>query len=112
MKALHQLADRWEAEAETLERYNDERGAATARLHATELREAVRAQPDKHLSPPEASSVSGYSRRRLRELEAEGRLENHGRKGAPRYRRGDLPTKPRTNDGFDAVAEARSLMTS
>ena len=111
MKALHQLADRWDAEAETLERYHDERGAAAARLHAKELRESMRVQADEHLSPSEAEAASGYSRRRLRELEAEGRLENHGRKGAPRYRRGDLPAKPRSDDGFDAVAEARSLIT-
>ena len=112
MKALYELADRWEAEAETLERYHDERGAATARLHATELREAVRAQVDELLSPPEAEKASGFSRRRLRELEADGRLENHGRKGAPRYRRSDLPTKSRADDGFDAAAEASRLITS
>ena len=112
MKALLQLAERWEDEAATLERYHDERGAAVARLHATELREAVRAQADEHLSPPEAEAASGYSRRRLRELEAVGKLENFGRKGAPRYRRGDLPTKPRAEDGFDAVAEARRLTSS
>ena len=112
MKALHQLADRWDAEALTLERYHDVRGAATARLHATELREAVKAQVDELLSPPEAEVVSGYSRRRLRELETEGKLENCGRKGAPRYRRGDLPTKSQTDDGFDAAAEARRLITS
>jgi len=112
MKALHQLADRWDAEALTLERYHDARGAATARLHATELREAVRAQADEHLTPPEAEAASGYSRRRLRELEAEGKLENCGKKGAPRYRLGDLPTKPRADDGFDAVTEARSLIKS
>ncbi len=112
MKAFHQLAERWEAEAVTLERYHDARGAATARLHAMELREAVRAQADQLLSPAEAEAASGYSRRRLRELEAEGKLENCGKKGAPRYRRGDLPTKPRADDGFDAVAEAGSLIRS
>ena len=112
MKALYELAERWELEAETLERYRDERGAAAARLHATELREAVRSDADELLSPPEAEAASGYSRRRLRELEAEGKLENCGKKGAPRYRRGDLPAKPRSDDGFDAVAEARRLITS
>ena len=112
MKALKELAERWEAEAVTLERYSDTRGAAMARLHATELREAVRSHAEELLSPPEASSVSGYSRRRLRELEAQGKLENCGKKGAPRYRRGDLPAKLRSDDGFDAVAEARRLITS
>ena len=111
MKALKELAERWEAEAQTLDHYHDARGAATARLHATELREAVRSNADEVLSPAEAEAASGYSRRRLRELEAEGRLQNHGKKGAPRYRRGDLPTKPRSDDEFDAVAEARRLLS-
>ena len=110
MKALLQLADRWDVEAVTLERYHDARGAATARLHATELREAVRLHAAELLCPAEAEAACGYSRRRLRELEAEGKLRNHGRKGAPRYRRGDLPTKP--NDGYDAAAEARRLLAS
>ena len=111
MKALHELADRWEAEAVTLEHYHDARGAATARLHATELREAVKSHSDELLSPPEAEAASGYSRRRLRELEADGKLTNHGRKGSPLYRRRDLPTKRRADDGFDAAAEARRLIT-
>ena len=70
----------------------------------------MRSHSNELLSPPEAEAVSGYSRRRLRELEAEGKLVNHGKKGAPRYRRGDLPIKPR--DGFNAVAEAKRLLAS
>ena len=110
MKSLHELAERWEAEAETLDRYNDARGAATARLHATELREAVRAHDNELLGPAEAEAASGYSRRRLREFEAGGSLMSYGKKGAPRYRRCDLPTKPRSDDEFDAAAEARRLL--
>ena len=110
MRALLDLADRWEAEATALERYHDARGAAVARLHATELREAIRTQADELLSPVEAAVVSGYSRRRLRELDADGKLENCGKKGAPLYRRGELPTKARANDGFDAAAEAKGLL--
>ena len=111
MSALSSLAARWELEAETLDRYHDERGAAAARLHAVELREALRSVADELLTPREAEEASGYSRRRLRELESEGRLTNHGRKGSPRYRRADLPTKARTDDGFDAVGAARGLLT-
>ena len=111
MKMFHELADRWELEAATLDRYKDERGAAAARLHAAELREAVAAQADELLSPPEAEAASGYSRRRLRELEAERKLENYGRRGAPRYRRGDLPRKAKAgSNGFDAGAQARAIM--
>ena len=111
MSTLFDLADRWEREAEACDRYHDERGAAAARLHAAELREAIRSEADDLLTPSEAEEASGYSRRRLRELEAEGKLTNHGRKGSPRYRRADLPMKIRTDDGFDAAAAARSLLS-
>ena len=110
MKALLELAERWESEALTLERYADERGAAMARMHAVELREAVRSHDAELLGPADAEAASGYSRRRLRELEAAGMLKNYGRKGSPRFRRVDLPTKP--NDGYDASAEARRLLAS
>ena len=109
MKVLLELARRWEDEAQALERYHDTRGAAVARLHASELREAVRTQADELLPPVEAAVVSGYSRRRLRELDADGRLTNHGKKGAPLYRRADLPTKAQADNGFDAAAEAKRL---
>ncbi len=111
MKALDDLASRWEQEAKTLDRYHDERGAAAARLHAGELREAVRVHSDELLSPPVASSECGYSKRRLRELEAEGLLANHGRKGAPRYRRSELPKKAKAAPpAFDAAGEVRALL--
>ena len=87
-----------------------EEGAAPARRHGMEVRGAVRSQDSELRGPAEAEAASGYSRRRLRELETEGKLANHGRKGAPRYRRGDLPTKP--DGGYDAAAEARRLITS
>lgn len=111
MSALSSLADHWELEAETLDRYHDERGAAAARLHAVELREAIRSDADELLTPGEAEGVSGYAKRTLRELVAEGKLTNHGRKGSPRFKRGELPSKPRTDDGFDAVRAARGLPT-
>lgn len=109
MTALHDLARKWEVEAQTLDRYADERGAAAARLHATELREAVREAESELLDPQAAAAFSNFSKRRLRELTADGKLRNYGQRGAPRYRRIDLPTKSRPTDGFDAVAEARRL---
>ncbi len=109
MKALDDLAARWEVEAETLDRYHDERGAAAARLHAAELRTAVMAAENELLDPKAAEEFSGFSRRRIRELDSGGQLTNYGKKGAPLYRRGDLPRKRRTSDGFDASAEAQRL---
>lgn len=110
MMGFLDLAERWEREAGQAERYGDERGATIARLHAAELREAIRSHAAELLTPSEAEDVSGFAKRTLREMVAEGRLGNHGRKGSPRYRRADLPTKPRTADTFDASAAARGMV--
>ena len=59
----------------------------------------------------EAASASGYSKRRLREFEAEGRLHNHGRKGSPLFRSGDLPRRTRAKSGFDAAAKASQILS-
>ncbi len=110
MSGFQDLADRWEVEAEQAERYGDERGATIARLHAAELRECVRAHRRDLLDPQQAAEASGFSRRTLRGLVAEGKLTNHGKRGSPRYRRADLPSKSRPADGFDAVGAARELL--
>ena len=68
---------------------------------------------DEELTLAESALVSGYSKRRLSELIKDGTLENVGRRGAPRLRRGDLPVRGKSKknaNGFDAVAEARSVM--
>jgi hypothetical protein len=72
------------------------------------------AQGAELLTLGEAVRESGYSERRLRELVSEGRLENAGRHGAPRFRRDALPRK-RTSSGspgaeYDPVADARALV--
>ena len=105
------LADKWEADATKLREYGQESAARVAELHAHQLREALRAAADESLTLAEAAAESGYSKRRLRELVSEGSVPNAGRKGAPRIRRGDLPRKAKaTANGFDAGAEARSIM--
>jgi len=97
-------------EAELLRAYGATQAATTAVLHAQQLEDALRARESQFLTPAEAENESGYSRRRLRELEAEGRLQNHGRKGSPRYRCGKLPKRPAHSSGtFDARAEARAI---
>lgn len=93
MSALTDLASRWNVEAEQADRYGDERGATIARLHAAELREALRSHADDLLTPDEAETVSGYAKRTLRGLVAQGRLLNRGRPGSPRYRRADIPSR-------------------
>lgn len=93
MCVISALAERWNAEAEQADRYGDERGATIARLHAAELREALRSHEDDLLTPEEAEAASGFAKRTLRGMVAEGRLANHGRHGSPLYRRSDLRSR-------------------
>lgn len=112
--SLLSLAAEWKAEAERLrERYGLHDLARLCETHAAELEEQVRLTRDELLTPDEAVEASGYSKRRLRELVAEGKLRNVGERGAPLYRRGDLPRKGTGSsapDGFDPDAELRSLL--
>lgn len=111
MKALLELADLWRKEANVLAGYGAIEAAAAAQRHAEELVEALDAAENELLTQAEAAEFSGYSSRRLRELEAEGKLENHGRKGAPQYRRRDLPRKAqRGSDGFDVQDHVRDIL--
>jgi hypothetical protein len=113
MKLLRSLATRWRTEAETLERYGDDRGARVARLHADELEQASADLADETLTLSEAAAESGYSERRLRELLTSGEVPQAGRRGAPRIRRGDLPRKPgaTTTAAYDPEADAASLLS-
>ena len=93
------LADRWTAEAESLERWGDDRGATILRQCAAELDAAKRAQDDEELTITVASTASGYSCDHLRALVASGEIPNAGRKGSPRISRKDLPRKPTATGG-------------
>ncbi len=111
MQPLELLASRWLSDAAVLEAALDERGASLFRLHASELQAAIRSAEDEELTLGDAAKVSGYSQRRLRELIAEGAIDNVGAKGRPRVRRGNLPRKPtKVAGGFDADAEARAVL--
>lgn len=91
---LRDLAQRWNAEADTLDTWGDDRGASILRRAATELDIAAREHDEEELTIPQASDESRYSRDHLRALVASGEIPNAGRKGAPRIRRKDLPVKP------------------
>ena len=112
MKELESLAAGWLEEAETLERYRDERGAAICRMHASELTDAVARQESDLLTLAGASQASGYTADHLRHLIAEGTIPNGGRKGSPRIFRRDLPVKPGSQGatGFDPDAVAREIV--
>lgn len=105
------LIQRWRTEAELLEQYGSP-AAEACRRHAADLEAALRDQDGELLDPATAAQVSGYSVDRLRHLVGEGKLENVGRSGVPRYRRGDLPKKRAASDGgFDPAARAREVLS-
>ena len=105
------LVAKWEEDASALERYADAHGAAVCRLHVAELGEAIRAALDDELTIAESAQVTGYSEDHLRHEVAEGKIPNAGRKGAPRIRRGDLPTKSgKRIRGVDPEAAALAIM--
>ena len=113
MRSLLALADHWRERAASVREWAAAEGSARALEGcAAELEEAVRAALDEELTLEEASTASGYSKRRLRELVAAGELPNAGRKGAPRIRRADLPRKPggQSESGYDVDADAAALV--
>ena len=78
--------------------YNDVYGSLDAARIWRKAAEAVDiyfSQTDLEvLTLQEASTASGFSVSQLSRLVEQGQLDNAGRKGAPRLRRGDLPRKP------------------
>ncbi len=111
MTTPSELSVRWRARGDDLDPYAPA-AAEAFRTAASELEAALQAAEEELLPPAESSAESGLSRRRLRELEAEGKLENHGRKGAPLYKRGDLPRRRAKGDagGFDAESHVASIV--
>ena len=95
MFGIAELLEKWELDATRMEDYADTRGAAVSRLHIAELREAVRAEENALLSYAEAERFCGYSERQLRHLRDTGELRDWGKKGAPLFRRSELPKKPK-----------------
>ena len=111
--SLHDLAQRWEREAELLDGYGATEASAAARRHAAELTEAILTAEEEELSISQAAAESGYSSRRLREFIAEGSIENSGERGRPRIKRRDLPRKTNgrtTTTTFDAAQHASDIL--
>ncbi len=110
------LLTRWNEEASTFDRYGIKGAAQMTRLHATELKAALRELDNELLDLAQAAEESGMSRDHLRHLVADEKIPNAGRKGSPLIRRADLPTKPsrvrkglRTEDQ-SPEAEARQIL--
>lgn len=105
------LRARWRERGDDLDPYAP--GAAAAfRAAASELEEALQAAEDELLPPAQAVPASGSSARTLRDHVAKGTLKNYGKRGAPLYRRGDLPRRRAKGDagGFDAESHVASIV--
>ena len=106
------LAAGWVEDAKFLREHGASEAATTSEKHAREVVEAVKRAEDEVLTLAEAAKESNYSKRRLREFLADGRVLNMGRRNAPRIARRDLPMrgKPSRSDSFDASAEAQNIL--
>lgn len=95
-----ELPQHFRSLAATLRDLAGDSSAARAYEKAAELAEAAwREFQGQELSLQQASEESGYSVDHLQRLVAEQRIPNAGRKGKPRVRRGDLPTKLAPHSG-------------
>jgi hypothetical protein len=92
---VEQLLAKWEARHDEWRRLHVQvDGAALADEILSDLHQVTRSRALEAVTLKEASALSGYSVDHLQRLVATGQLENVGRKGRPRIRRGDLPSKP------------------
>ena len=110
--SLLDLAAAWVEDAKFLREHGASEAAVTTEKHAQQVLDAVKRAADERLTLAESASASGYSKRRLSELIADGTIPNAGARGRPRVRRGDLPmrVKPKKRSDFDASTEARQIM--
>jgi hypothetical protein len=113
MDALNALATAWRDRAGQLRAWAGAEGAARAwQAAAVELETAIREAAGETLTLSDAARESGYAPRTLRQMVAEGKLPNAGRRNAPRIKRADLPRRPSkaTATGYDAAADAARLL--
>jgi hypothetical protein len=90
--ASSKLPPLWRDRAKELRPYS-EAAAHAYEMAAIELEQAERVSDSEYLNLTQAAKESGYRVRHLRNLIRRGVLKNHGRKGAPRLKREDLPKK-------------------
>lgn len=87
-------------------------GARVIDLFLNDLANVNQSEADELLTLRAAASWCGYSVEHLARLIRQGRLPNAGRKGAPRIRMRDLPSRKvaRTRTrSYDVNADARTL---
>ena len=94
MLNLTSLRVRWEARRDDLRRLHAQvDGAVLIDELLGEVSSLYESQSLEPVTLAEASRIGGYSVDHLQRLVSGGQLENIGKKGRPRIRRGDLPLK-------------------
>jgi len=109
---LEELAGQWRARAQELRSWGGDAPAKALERAAADLEAALGAKCDEVLNLEQAAQESGYSADHLRHLVADGTVPNAGRRGAPRVRRGDLPTRPgkARSSTYDPDADAVRIL--
>ena len=95
MPIAYDIVNRWTKRRDELQKLRAAvDGAAICEEVLADLDVLQRAEDADLLTLAEAATVSGYCADHLGRLIRAGTLTNHGRKNAPRVRRGELPRKP------------------
>lgn len=106
---LSDLLRRWEEDLVTLRKYGANEAVSTKEADLQDLSEWFREFQLEKLTLEEASDWSGLAYDTIRKRVARGEIPNVSRKGRPRVRRCDLPTKPPgpppENDDTDSIAD-------
>lgn len=89
-----ELINRWKDEARERREWDNTPAATALEKCIADLQETLTADQEPLLNLTQASEWSGYSTRQLQRHVEAGKLLNHGRKNAPKFRRGELPVKP------------------
>jgi hypothetical protein len=98
------LSTRWRELAASVRHFNPGASALLERC-ADELDAETKAHSETTLSLEQAARTSGYSADHLGRLIRQGKLQNVGRKHAPRVREADLPRKPALPPALDLVPQ-------
>ena len=101
---IAKIIAKWQREAENLRRRGAEPLATLLESCAADLREFGEQWCLEQLTVTQAAKESGYSKDTISRFIKDGLVENVGRKGAPRVRRCDLPSKPGLRLGEPDVA--------
>lgn len=116
MATLTELRAKWSQNLAVFSRYGIETPERIVREFLADLESLERASSVEAVTLKEASLIGGYSIDHLQRLVASQQIENVGRKGKPRIRRGDVPTRPGhrlpTDTATDQLSARRRIVAS